>query len=87
VSQPLTIELGTKWEAIALLRLLDRYRPWVLQLGPDRWIVTGRLDTEESASAASRLLAQWAADGGRDHLTVSFGDDVRVIPSAIGQPA
>ena len=85
VSMPLSIELGNKWDAISLLRLLDRFRPWTLQLAPDRWIVVGRLDTEDSAKAASQMLAQWAADGGREEIVVSFGDDLQRIPASGGQ--
>ena len=78
----ISVEVPTKWEAVALLRLLDRFRPWTVQLAPDRWVVVGRIDTQQGAVVATQMLANWAAEAGRRGVDVAFGDAVRHIPAA-----
>jgi hypothetical protein len=80
-AHPISVEIATRWEAVSLLRLLDRFRPWTVQLAPDRWMVVGRLDSMASAETAEQLLARWAAESGRAEVAVAIGDDVRHIPA------
>jgi hypothetical protein len=50
-----------------LLRGLAGYHAWLVQLGDDRWVVSGRADTETDGQDVEGIVREWAFDRGR-HL-------------------
>lgn len=59
-------EVGSRWDAIALLRLLCAHHAWTVQLADDRWLVVARADTETEAGLAVGLVRAWAEENGSD---------------------
>ena len=79
MSETFAVEARSRWDAIALLRLLSGYHAWTIQLGEARWLVVGRADSEEAASSAATAVAAWAREHGVPELEALVGDDVPAV--------
>lgn len=58
------VEVGSRWDAVSLLRLLCAHHAWTVQLADDRWLVVARADTDTEATVASGLVRQWGEQNG-----------------------
>jgi hypothetical protein len=74
VSEGIAIDAKTRWEAMALLRVLEKSKPWTVQLRFDRWVVYGRPESFEEAEMALGLVAAWAGERGLDSVVDQAGE-------------
>jgi hypothetical protein len=71
-----SVEARSRWDATALLRLLDAHHAWTVQLGQDLWVVAGRAETEADGRLVTRIVSQWARERGRPQLARTLVNEV-----------
>jgi hypothetical protein len=74
VSGQFSVELTNRWDAIAMLRLLEPYHSWTIQLGEDRWLVVGRAESKQARHDARESIVAWARERGTPEVAATFGD-------------
>jgi hypothetical protein len=82
-----SIEVATHADAVALMRVLDRFHPWTVQLAPEHWIVVARAERRERVDAAITDVSRWAAEHDRGPLSYRTREDEPLLhPADAGGP-
>ena len=70
-----TVETSSQWETGSLLRRLQGFNAYAIQISRNRWIVRGRASVGGRSPAALRALVdEWAAEQQRRPLVVRAAD-------------
>jgi hypothetical protein len=79
-----SVDLATHGEAVDLMRALDGFHPWTVQLGPEQWVVVARAERRERVDTVTALVSHWAAEHHLGPLPCRAGEDD--VPAPAGTP-